>query len=173
MKFRARLGASGERAREIEIADDGRMRELALDGVSSLYDSVAVAPSRWSLIGPDGAQAEVSVGREADGTMRVQIGAFVFRFEFLDELTARALAATGGGSSRRAADLRAAIPGRVLRVLVGEGDHVEPGQTLVVLEAMKMENEVRAPRAGRIQAIDVSGGQAVGAGDVLVRFAED
>jgi len=173
LKFRARIGPEGERTREIEIASDGRVRELALDGVSARFDAVPVAPSRWSLLGPGGAQVEASASREPDGTMRVQIGPFVYRYELLDELTARALAATGGASARRGGDLRAAIPGRVLRILVAEGEHVEAGRTLLVLEAMKMENEVRAPRGGRIRAIDVAAGQAVGTGDVLVRFAED
>jgi pyruvate carboxylase subunit B len=157
----------------VEAAENGRSRELALDGTSSRYDAAALGDGRWSLIAEDGAHAEVSVGREADGTVRVQIGPDVLRFELADELTARALAATGKGGSRRTGDVRAAIPGRVLRVLVAEGDTVEEGTTLLVLEAMKMENEVRARHAGRVRAVDVAAGQAVATGDVLVRFADD
>jgi len=60
------------------------------------------------------------------------------------------------------------MPGRVVRVIVPEGTPVEAGQGLVVVEAMKMENELRAPRQGRILQIAVREGQAVEAGALLV-----
>ncbi|MGB2714541.1 MAG: biotin/lipoyl-containing protein [Vicinamibacterales bacterium] len=62
----------------------------------------------------------------------------------------------------------APMPGRVLRVLVAAGDAVSAGQGLVVVEAMKMENELRAPRAGRVKDVSVSAGASVDAGRVLV-----
>ena len=173
MKFQARFGNGEERTRAVEIADDTRAPFIALDGTPASFDVVQLGPGRYSLVGPDGAHAEVTVRREEGGGLRVQIGSRVLEFELLDELTARALDAAGRGRARHAADLKAAIPGRVLRILVAEGDVVEVGKTLLVLEAMKMENEVRSPRAGRIRAIDVAAGQAVGAGDVLIRFADD
>jgi biotin carboxyl carrier protein len=60
------------------------------------------------------------------------------------------------------------MPGRVVRVLVAAGDQVEARQPLVVVEAMKMENELRAPRAGRIKQVAVAPGLSVDAGAVLV-----
>ncbi len=160
LKFRARFLEDGERTREVEITDDPRRPYVSLDGETATFDVVQTGPGRYSLIGTDGAQSEASVKREPDGSLRVQTGPSALRFELLDELTARALAAAGKGSARRAADL-------------AEGDLVEAGQTLLVLEAMKMENEVRAPRAGRVRAVDVVAGQAVGTGDVLVRFTDE
>ena len=74
---------------------------------------------------------------------------------------------------RRAKHVAAAMPGRVLRVLVAAGDAVTAGQPLVVLEAMKMENEVKSPQDGVISGIAVAAGQPVNAGEVLVRFASD
>jgi biotin carboxyl carrier protein len=65
-------------------------------------------------------------------------------------------------------DLRAAMPGRVTRVKVAVGDAVVKGQGLLVVEAMKMENEVRAPREGRVVAVGVIPGQAVETGALLV-----
>jgi biotin carboxyl carrier protein len=59
----------------------------------------------------------------------------------------------------------------VLRVAVAPGDTVTEGQALLVLEAMKMENEVKAPRDGVIASVEAVPGRAVSAGDVLVRFA--
>ena len=60
-----------------------------------------------------------------------------------------------------------AMPGKVVRLLVGEGDEVEQGQGLVVVEAMKMENEIAAPRAGTVRSVPIAPGQAVEGGAVL------
>ena len=60
------------------------------------------------------------------------------------------------------------MPGRVVRVLVAPGDEVVPRQGLVVVEAMKMENELRAPRAARVKDVKVTEGLSVEAGRVLV-----
>ena len=60
------------------------------------------------------------------------------------------------------------MPGKVIRVLVKPGDVVKPRQVLVVVEAMKMENELRALRAGTVSAVLVSEGQSVDAGTPLV-----
>ncbi len=127
----------------------------------------------WSLVTSDGRQAEVRIERTPDGGMRVRIGAVTFEFDLLDELTARALLATGGRAVRKAKHVAAAMPGRVLRILVAAGDSVTAGQPLVVLEAMKMENEVKSPQDGVISGIAVAAGQPVNAGEVLVRFASD
>jgi biotin carboxyl carrier protein len=60
------------------------------------------------------------------------------------------------------------MPGKVVRVLVVSGDQVREGQGLVVVEAMKMENEIGAPRAGRVKSVDVTPGQTVETGTRLV-----
>jgi len=61
----------------------------------------------------------------------------------------------------------APMPGKVVRVLVAAGDTVEPGQGLVVVEAMKMQNEMKAPRAGKVLSVPAKEGVTVSAGDVL------
>ena len=60
------------------------------------------------------------------------------------------------------------MPGRVVRVLVGAGDEVEEEQGVVVIEAMKMQNELKSPKAGRVVRVGVAVGDTVGSGDVLV-----
>jgi len=60
------------------------------------------------------------------------------------------------------------MPGRVVRTLVAVGDEVEEGQALIVIEAMKMQNELKSPKTGRVGKIAVDVGDAVGSGDVLV-----
>lgn len=63
------------------------------------------------------------------------------------------------------------MPGVVIKILVKEGQQVAAGDVLLVLEAMKMENEIRSDRSGKIGSIDVSAGQQVQTGDALVSFA--
>jgi biotin carboxyl carrier protein len=62
----------------------------------------------------------------------------------------------------------APMPGRVVRVLVGPGDEIAVRQPVVVVEAMKMENELRSPKAGRVKEVPVSAGMSVEAGRTLV-----
>jgi 3-methylcrotonyl-CoA carboxylase alpha subunit len=69
------------------------------------------------------------------------------------------------------AGLLAPMPGKILRALVREGDEVARGATLMILEAMKMEHEIKAPRNGRIAKVPFSAGDQVEAGAVLVEFA--
>jgi len=76
--------------------------------------------------------------------------------------TARAGAAGGGGS------VKAPMPGNILNVKIKEGDNVKSGQVLLILEAMKMENEIVAPKDGVVKRVYVGPGQSVNTGDPLV-----
>jgi len=82
-------------------------------------------------------------------------------------VTPRKPAAGGGGGT-----LAAPMPGVVIEVAVKAGDTVVRGQQVVTLEAMKMQNSIKSPRAGRIADVCVTAGQAVGHGDALIRFEE-
>jgi len=73
---------------------------------------------------------------------------------------------SGGDSGRR--DVKAAMPGKVVKVLAAVDQMVEAGTGLLILEAMKMQNEVRAPGAGRVAAVRVAVGDTVASGQVLV-----
>jgi biotin carboxyl carrier protein len=73
--------------------------------------------------------------------------------------------------AKSGAVMSAPMPGRIVRVLVADGDAVEPDAPLVIIEAMKMENEVRAPAAGTIARLSVSAGQTVEAGQLLCEIA--
>ncbi len=173
MKFRARFnGASGERSRAVQLDGEAPHVEVRLDDEPAVYDVVSRGPGSWSLVGPGGRHVQATVHRDGDGLVSVAIGSARFSFELMDDLTARAMSTAGRSGARKGGDLKSAIPGRVVRILVAPGDEVTPGQSLLVLEAMKMENEVRSPRAGRIRSIEVTAGQAVGGGDLLVRFED-
>jgi biotin carboxyl carrier protein len=74
----------------------------------------------------------------------------------------------GGASAPGEQKIVAPMPGRVVRVLVAAGDEVAAKQAVVVVEAMKMENELRSPKAGRVRAVSVTPGTSVEAGRVLI-----
>jgi acetyl/propionyl-CoA carboxylase alpha subunit len=88
----------------------------------------------------------------------------IHRLELRDLDAAVPRPLSGGGR------VKAPIPGLIVRVLVTPGQAVEAGQPLVVLEAMKMENEIRAPRAGQLSAVHVAPGVGVALGQLLVEI---
>jgi biotin carboxyl carrier protein len=74
---------------------------------------------------------------------------------------------TGAAGSTGPEQIRTLMPGRIVKVLAAVGDEVEPGAGILVVEAMKMQNELRATRGGRVTSIRTSEGATVGAGAVL------
>jgi biotin carboxyl carrier protein len=77
-------------------------------------------------------------------------------------------AGAGGAQNQGRAVVVASIPGKIVRVLVEEGAAVEAGDGLVVVEAMKMQNELKSPKAGTVVELRARAGATVNAGDVLV-----
>lgn len=144
--------------------------QIELDGRTWVVDAVASGASRSLLI--DGHQYEVlcqEEGREEHGGSRfvVSCRGLEERLEVLDPLAHEALLAedaAGVGGSQR---VTAYMPGKVVKVLVEAGARVEAGQGVLVLEAMKMENEIQAESSGVLAEIFVSEGQAVQGGDPL------
>jgi len=112
--------------------------------------------------------------RTAAGVQRLEVVVDGWRFEVDLEPEARAAlrdrATRANGDKVRGGplELRAIIPGRVLSVDVADGDTVEAGQRVLVVEAMKMQNELRSPRAGTISGVTVGPGRTVELGDVLL-----
>lgn len=112
--------------------------------------------------------------RDADGvTVReVLVGGWRFEVEIEPEaraaLRARARRGSGGPAAGGPVDVRAIIPGRIVALDVAQGDGVTAGQQLLVLEAMKMQNELRAPRDGVIEGVAVAIGATVEVGDLLL-----
>ena len=74
----------------------------------------------------------------------------------------------GNASNQGRQEIAASMPGKVIRVLVTAGDSVEEGQGLVVVEAMKMQNEMKSPKSGRVAEVRTRADATVGAGEVLV-----
>jgi biotin carboxyl carrier protein len=154
----------GDETRSVEVVPvaDGRF-EVTIDGRTRIVDARATGRVSWSLV-IDEVATEVSVVARGDA-FAVQIGGRTDRFRLLDERAMRAHRKSAGDQGDR--EVRAAMPGKVVTVLVEVGTKVERGQGLLVIEAMKMENEVSAPRAGTVQEIRVKPGQAVEPGELL------
>lgn len=108
-------------------------------------------------------------------TIEVVVDGWRFELEVEDSaraaLRARATRARVHGLGNGPLEVRAMIPGRVAAVAVTAGDAVTAGQTLVVVEAMKMQNELRAPRDGVVERVSVGVGETIDLGDLLVVLA--
>ena len=123
------------------------------------------------LVVADGRPVVATVERTG-ATARVTVGGHIVDVEIRTE-TDLLLERFGMDVADTAAEreVRAPMPGLVLRVLAAPGDAVEAGQGLVVLEAMKMENEIKATAAGVVAHVHTAAGAAVSRGDLLVAFA--
>ena len=141
---------------------DGRWT-CRLDGRDVEVDAVLARRDVLSLrIGNQAYEVKCErVGNDA----HIWVGSMRYAAEVRDprSLRGRARAAEEHGPKK----LAAPMPGKVVRVLVAQGDEVEAGAGVLVVEAMKMQNEVKSPKKGIIQKIQVKEGAAVNAGDVL------
>jgi biotin carboxyl carrier protein len=122
-------------------------------------DIVETEPNVYSIL-VDGAVYEARVSGS-----EISIGGVRFRFEVEDPRQWKR--STRGGGSQGRASIIAAMPGKIVRVLVSAGDEVTTGQGVLVIEAMKMQNELKAPRSGRVTAIEVKPNDSVNAGALL------
>jgi biotin carboxyl carrier protein len=152
-----------DRELQLDLDAAGTVR---VDGDSVSADIVRIGPGLWSVI-VDGRSHEVAV--LATEPLRVRLDGVDLAVEIVDE---RERAAMGrGGTDARPYEVRAPMPGLILAVHVREGDRVEAGASVCTLEAMKMENELVVPRAGRIATLRVTRGTKVNAGDLLAVVA--
>jgi acetyl/propionyl-CoA carboxylase alpha subunit len=141
----------------VEPAVGWRLAWLDRDaGIAALTDG-----SRSALCVVEGAGSDWVVTLRG---RRIAVSARSWRERVLAE--AESAAGHGGGP----VEVRATLPGLVVAVAVGDGDDVMEGDTLLTIEAMKMQNEVRAPRAGRVAGLSTAQGQAVAAGTPLLRI---
>jgi biotin carboxyl carrier protein len=147
---------------------DGRFR-VAIDGEMREVDARAVRPGTWSIV-LDGKSFLVDLDRRRTG-LAASVGASEALLQVEDALHRRLAAAAQPRDKPRGETLRAPIAGKVVKVLVAVGDAVAPGTPVIVLEAMKMENELVSERGGAVTALHKQAGQAVETGDLLVELA--
>lgn len=157
---------------KVEATIDGRAAKLEVDG----------GRLKFSLEGGEAIEREYSIEPLVSGTYSVLIGGRsyavvaagagirvngrAFRVEVFDPREMRGRKSAAGSEGRQ--NIAAMMPGKVVRVLVEQGDQVEAGQGLVVVEAMKMQNEMKSPKVGRVLEVKTRPEATVAAGEVLM-----
>jgi biotin carboxyl carrier protein len=153
----------------IEVEVDGDRVTVEGRAHSATLGVISGTPLRQLLI--DGRPLTLSVEAIGRGRWAITPKGERWEMEVLDERTRHIRSLAGGGDQRRAAGvLKAPMPGLVIRVQVQPGEQVAAGAPLVVLEAMKMENELKAGAPGVVKSVRVAPGEAVEKGQVLVEF---
>ncbi|MFI5059581.1 MAG: biotin/lipoyl-containing protein [Candidatus Acidiferrales bacterium] len=162
MKYEIRIG---NKTRIIELERNADHWRFTLDGQPLDADAVEIAPNTFSIL-LCGQSHEIRVTPSPNGTLTLQTGLEEFTAEVLDPRAwsgrrHNAIEATGRQQ------VVAPMPGKVVRLLVKAGDTVEAGQGLFVVEAMKMQNEIRSPKSGVVERLFAQEGQPVNAGEIL------
>ncbi|HET9453852.1 MAG TPA: biotin/lipoyl-containing protein [Gemmatimonadaceae bacterium] len=164
MKYHVRVGEE-----EVEVVVEGD--DVTVNG-RKLRAHLDSSTDPLHMLTMDGEVRQVVAKRGADrGAFELSIGGQRFSVEALDARAKAIRALSGaGGKAAGPAHLMAPMPGLIVRVNVAAGDQVQPGQGLVVMEAMKMENELRAPAAGTVKRVVVNPGSAVEKGALLLEM---
>lgn len=159
----------GDREERVKIRRNNRAGggyEISIGDRTYHVDAEAARAGLHSLR-IDGAQHEVAVRRQDEDTYWVSTVHGAGPVEVTDPLTHLAAQTRGAQGGRRRQTVKAYMPGRVVTLLVEEGQEVTTGQGILVLEAMKMENEIRAEHDGTVTKIHVQPGQAVDLGNPM------
>jgi biotin carboxyl carrier protein len=162
MKWEVRID---KQVRVVELEREDDRWRIVLDGQPLDADAVEIAPNTFSIL-LRGQSHEIRVTPSPNGTLTLQTGIEEFTAEVIDPR-----AWSGRRHSAVEAEGRqqivAPMPGKVVKFLVKAGDTVEADQGLLVIEAMKMQNEIRSPKSGVVERLLAEEGQAVNAGEVL------
>ncbi len=162
MAFIAKLG---EESSVVEIEEIGKgVYRVVVEGNEFLVDGKKTGRTSYSLI-VNSRSFEIEVDHSED-EYRVLVDGRNYRVHLIDERRVR-VGMQAGTELQGRQKISVPMPGKVIAVLVSEGDAVEKGQGLVIVEAMKMENEVRSPITGKVSEITVKPGETVEAGAVL------
>ncbi|HEX6085194.1 MAG TPA: biotin/lipoyl-containing protein [Thermoanaerobaculia bacterium] len=165
MKFIAR---EGERELEVEVQRHGAGYRVRLGDRWIEADFIDIGRYVRSLRLEDGTQYSLVHHREGN-THQISMSGATVHVDIIDPLAAKRRRRED--ETGAAGTVKALMPGRVVRVLVAKGDAVRKGAGLVILEAMKMENEIVAPADGTVDELFVEPGQTVEAGADLVHIA--
>ena len=162
MKFQAQIK---DEQVDVEVTRDGDSLVAVVDG--RRYElEVSEPESNVFLFNHGGKVYEATVSSSSGDTSSVRVGSSEFDVTLIDPKRLRS-SGSGVDHADGIAEIKSAMPGKVVRVLVEAGNEVEAGSGVLIVEAMKMQNELKAPKAGTIKEIRVQEGAAVGAGDVL------
>jgi biotin carboxyl carrier protein len=161
MKFDVQIGG---KTRTVALQRDTNGWQISLDGLALNADAVEISPNVFSVL-LNGESYEVRLAA-AGGKLTLQTRHHEFVAEVVDSRAWRGRR-HGAVEAEGRQQIVAPMPGKVVRLLVQAGDKVEAGQGLLVVEAMKMQNEVRSPKTGTVERLLAKEGQPVNAGEVL------
>jgi len=136
-----------------------------IDGQEMELDAVLTARDVLSVLS-EGKAYEIKRERSLQGELHMVIGSARYAVDVQDPRslrTRRSVAGSEAGPQR----VKAPMPGKIVRILVNEQDEVKAGQGIIVMEAMKMQNEMKSPKDGKVQKILTAEGSTVNAGDTL------
>ena len=159
------------RLRTVDIDRKDDLYRVVVDGVERFVDAAAVDPSTFSLILPADGRSSQEVGLSPTGLpgeIAVHMAAGVASVKVVTGSASRFGRGAGAAQAAGTQQVLAPMPGKVVKLLVRAGDEVKARQGLVVVEAMKMENELRSPKDGRVIEVLVAEGASVEAGRPLV-----
>ena len=162
MKYEIRISG---KSRTVELHRDGARWQIQLDGAATDADAIEIAPGVFSIL-HNGESHEIRVAPNPDGSLTIQDGPHEFKAEVADPRAWRGRK-HGTVEAEGRQQIVAPMPGKVIRLLVKPGDKVEAGQGLLVVEAMKMQNEVKSPKTGTVEKLLAREGQPVNANDIL------
>ncbi|HWZ99058.1 MAG TPA: biotin/lipoyl-containing protein [Candidatus Dormibacteraeota bacterium] len=151
--------------RVVELSRESEQWRVSLDGMTLDADAVEVTPNTFSIL-LEGESHEVRIAPMPDGSLTLHTGIAEYVAEVEDPRAWRGRR-HGAMEVEGRQQITAPMPGKIVRILAKPGESVEIGQGLLVVEAMKMQNEIRSPKSGRVEKLFVKEGQAVNAGEVL------
>jgi len=162
MKYEVRISS---KTRVVELERHTNGWQARIEGESGTAADVAeIAPNVFSVL-LSGHSHEIYV-TPSSGQLQLRTDGLEFLAEVIDPRSWRGRR-HGGAEAEGRQQIVAPMPGKVVRLLVKAGDVVEAGQGLLVVEAMKMQNEIRSPKSGKVERVLVSEGQPVNAGQVF------
>jgi biotin carboxyl carrier protein len=158
----------GAETRQVEVREvsPGNF-DVSIDGAPPVRVDAFKTPRTVYSVLIEHRQYEGSVDELEDGTFDVHLGSSAFEFVVVDERK-KLLVGSAGLHAAGKQEIRAQMPGKIVKVLVAVGQSVDAGQALLVIEAMKMENEIRSPIDGVVTAVAVTEGGSVETGGALV-----
>lgn len=157
---------------KVDVVVNGRAARLSVDGgrlryeregaeaIERVFSMEPLMPGSFSVLIGDTSYEAIAAGGE------IRVNGREFRVEVFDPREMHGSKSAGAREGRK--KIAAMMPGKVVRVLVEQGDSVEAGQGLVVVEAMKMQNEMKSPKAGLVVEVKTRADATVAAGEVLM-----
>jgi pyruvate carboxylase subunit B len=153
---------------EVQELEEDHLYRIVIDGNEHTIDGRKLTGHIYSLI-KDNRSFTVDVTAKDDQYTVACEGKSV-QLRLLDERRASRSGEGGGADRDGGKQIKSFMPGKVVEVLVNVGDEVAKDQGLIIIEAMKMENELRSTAAGKVKEIRVSAGQAVESGELLIEL---